>query len=102
MSEKICKVRNCSMGNFILTFEEIEKGKKFELKPNGTIAIDSDELNYLTNECPNAFKMGYLEIIDLDKVTLATDILNPIVDENILTDDIDVLDIYAKEKGGDL
>ena len=67
MSEKICKVRNWSMGNFILTFEEIEKGKKFELKPNGTIAIDSDELNYLTNECPNAFKMGYLEIIDLDK-----------------------------------
>ena len=67
MSEKICKVRNCSMGNFILTFEEIEKGKKFELKPKGTIAIYSDELNYLTNECPNAFKMGYLEIIDLDK-----------------------------------
>lgn len=67
MSEKICKVRNCSMGNFILTFEEIEKGKRFNLQPNATVAIDSDELNYLTNECPNAFKHGYLEIIDLDK-----------------------------------
>ncbi len=42
------------------------------------------------------------DIIDLDTVTKATDILNPIVDEAGLCKDIDVLDIYAKEKGGDL
>lgn len=41
-------------------------------------------------------------IIDLDTVTKATEILNPIVDEERLCEDIDVLDIYAKEKGGDL
>ena len=37
--------------------------------------------------------------IDLDTVLKATDILNKIVDENHLAEDIDVLDIYAKEKG---
>lgn len=41
-------------------------------------------------------------IIDLDTVTKATDILNPIVDNAGMCDDIDVLDIYAKEKGGEL
>ena len=40
------------------------------------------------------------DIIDLDTVVAATDILNPIIDKSgILGDDIDVLDIYAKEKG---
>ena len=40
------------------------------------------------------------DIIDLNTVVEATDILNPIIDKSgILPDDIDVLDIYAKEKG---
>ncbi len=37
--------------------------------------------------------------IDLDTVVKATEILNKIVDEHHLADDVDVLDIYAKEKG---
>ena len=37
--------------------------------------------------------------IDLDTVVKATDILNKIVDDHHLDTDIDVLDIYAKEKG---
>ena len=41
------------------------------------------------------------DIIDLDTVVKATDILNPIMDKSDLLDDIDVLDIYAKEKGGE-
>ena len=41
-------------------------------------------------------------IIDLDTVVKATDILNPIMDKSDLLDDIDVLDIYAKEKGGEV
>ena len=37
---------------------------------------------------------------DLNTVVEATDILNPIIDKaGVLPDDIDVLDIYAKEKG---
>lgn len=39
------------------------------------------------------------KLIDLDTVVSATDILNKIVDDNHLADDIDVLDIYAKERG---
>ncbi len=39
------------------------------------------------------------EFIDLDTVVKATEILNEIVDKNHLAEDIDVLDIYAKEKG---
>ena len=40
------------------------------------------------------------DIIDLNTVVEATDILNPIIDKaNILPSDVDVLDIYAKEKG---
>ena len=38
------------------------------------------------------------EIIDVNKITEATKIINPIMDENNLCDDIDVLDIHSKEK----
>ena len=40
------------------------------------------------------------EIIDLNKITDASRIINKLIDEsNILTDDIYELDIYSKEKG---
>lgn len=40
------------------------------------------------------------EIIDLNKITDASRIINKLIDEsNILTDDIFELDIYSKEKG---
>lgn len=67
MNKKIAKVKNISTSSFHLTFDAIEKGKKFELKPNASVSIDADELNYLNNNCPNAFKKGYLEIVDLDE-----------------------------------
>ena len=38
-------------------------------------------------------------VIDLEKITLATKIINPILDKTNLLDDIDVLDIHSKEKG---
>lgn len=38
-------------------------------------------------------------IIDVEKITLATKIINPILDKTNLLDDIDVLDIHSKEKG---
>lgn len=66
MSNKVAKVKNISSSNFLLTFDEINKGKKFNLKPNSAVAIDEDELNYLNNECPNAFKKGYLKIVDVE------------------------------------
>ena len=39
------------------------------------------------------------EIIDVNKITEATKIINPIMDDNNLCNDIDVLDIHSKEKG---
>lgn len=40
------------------------------------------------------------EIIDLNKITDASRIINKLIDESsILTDDIFELDIYSKEKG---
>lgn len=39
------------------------------------------------------------EIIDVNKITAATKIINPIMDANNYCDDIDVLDIHSKEKG---
>ena len=42
------------------------------------------------------------EVIDLNKVTEASRIINKIMDENNnLPKDIDELDIYSKEKGAD-
>lgn len=38
-------------------------------------------------------------IIDVEKITLATKTINPILDKTNLLDDIDVLDIHSKEKG---
>ena len=37
-------------------------------------------------------------VIDVEKITLATKIINPILDKTNLLDDIDVLDIHSKEK----
>ena len=37
--------------------------------------------------------------IDVEKITMATKIINPILDKTNLLDDIDVLDIHSKEKG---
>lgn len=39
------------------------------------------------------------EVIDVNKITEATKIINPIMDDNNLCEDIDVLDIHSKEKG---
>ena len=39
------------------------------------------------------------EVIDVNKITEATKIINPIMDDNNLCDDIDVLDLHSKEKG---
>ena len=39
------------------------------------------------------------EVIDVNKITEVTKIINPIMDDNNLCNDIDVLDIHSKEKG---
>ena len=38
-------------------------------------------------------------VIDVEKITLATKIINPILDKTNLLNDVEVLDIHSKEKG---
>lgn len=38
--------------------------------------------------------------IDMDTIVLATNIINPIVDDYDLTDDSYILDVSSKERGG--
>lgn len=74
------------------------------------VSLIGDKLNYLNVTIDDVFisKEGNVtslnvvidsdEIIDIGKVTEATKIINPIVDGAKLAD-VDVLDIYSKEKG---
>lgn len=41
------------------------------------------------------------EIIDVERITEATKIINPIMDSNHMVDDVDVLDIHSREVGDD-
>ena len=56
---------------------------------------------YSTEEGVNTLniELDSNEIIDVNKITEATKIINPIMDDNNLCNDIDVLDIHSKEKG---
>lgn len=85
MSTKICKVKNISNGVFVLALDEVEKGKRFKMRPNSEVAITEDELNYLNNECSGAFALGYLEIVDLneDSGVDAPETHNKLTDEDM-------------------
>ena len=81
MKEKISELVDESIKELNLfvddAFTSTEEGKKIF-----NIVLDSEE------------------VIDLDKVTAASRIINKIMDEhNDLLDDADELDIYSKEKG---
>lgn len=62
------KIKNISRGNFFLSLDQVSRGKHFELRPNSVVTVNEDELNYLMVECPNAFKKGYLEVIDTGEI----------------------------------
>ena len=81
MKDKIIKIVGDKLDSLNVFIDDVYEEKVGGIK-TFYIVLDSDE------------------IIDLNTVVEATDILNPIIDKaGILPDDIDVLDIYAKEKG---
>ncbi len=41
------------------------------------------------------------ETMDVDLITEATKIINPIMDDHHMVDDVDVLDIHSRSKGED-
>ena len=80
MKEKISELVNESIKDLNVfvddAFTSTEEGKKIF-----NIVLDSEE------------------VIDLNKVTEASRIINKIIDKSNLLEDIDELDIYSKEKG---
>ena len=71
-------------------------GKKLD---NLEVFIDSVNLVNQENEKVLEVVLDSKNMIDLKTVVKATRIINPIVDKIGLSDDIDTLDVYAKEKG---
>jgi len=66
---------------------------------NLEVFIDSVNLVNQDNEKVLEVILDSKNMIDLKTVVKATRIINPIVDKIGLSDDIDTLDVYAKEKG---
>ena len=77
-------------------------------KINSLVAESLKELNVFVSDVKVVNQEGIMaleieldssDIIDLDTVTKATEIINPILDqENLVGEEIDVVDIYGKSK----
>ena len=66
---------------------------------NLEVFIDRVNIVIQDNEKVLEVVLDSKNMIDLKTVVKATRIINPIVDKIGLSDDIDTLDVYAKEKG---
>ena len=77
--------------------KELLKGKLNELN----LFVDSVVLEKEDNNLFLRICLDSKDIIDLDKVVKATNIINPIIDEADLVDEKYVLEVYGKSKGSD-
>lgn len=82
MEEKIKSLISDAIGNLDLRVSSVYDSNEEGVKTRN-IELDSDS------------------VIDVEKITLATKIINPILDKTNLLNDIDVLDIHSKEKGAE-
>ena len=80
MKEKIIEAVGDKFKDLNVFIDDVTYGK-VENENTLTIVLDSDEM------------------IDIDKVVMATRILNPILDKLDLIEESYTLDVYAKEKG---
>jgi ribosome maturation factor RimP len=80
MKEKVSELLNDSISEYNVfvddAYVDVEEGKKVF-----HIVLDSNE------------------VIDLNRITDASRVINKIMDQSELLEDIDELDIYSKEKG---
>ena len=69
-----------------------------------TLEVFVDDVIYETEGKYNYLRivLDSKEIIDLKKITMATRIMNPIIDKMNLEYDEYILDVYAKSKGEEL
>lgn len=82
MKERIIKLIGNSLDELNLTIDDVV------LEKEGNV-------NYLR------IVLDSNEIIDMDKVTKATGIINPLLDKDDIINDVDYLDIYGKSKGSE-
>ena len=77
--------------------KELLKGSLDELN----LFVDSVVLKKKGNNLFLEICLDSSDIIDLDTVVKATNIINPIIDEADLIDEKYVLEVYGKSKGSD-
>ena len=77
--------------------KELLKGKLDELN----MVVDSVALEKENNQLYLRICLDSPDIIDIDKVVLATNIINPIMDDADLIDEKYILEVYGKSKGSD-
>ncbi len=78
-----------------------DKVRKLIEKPINDMGISIDSINYV-KEGNNHFLRIVIDrekILDIDTVVKVTRVVNPILDENDITNDSYILDISSKEKG---
>ena len=77
--------------------KELLKGKLDELN----MVVDSVALEKENNQLYLRICLDSPDVIDIDKVVLATNIINPIMDDADLIDEKYILEVYGKSKGSD-
>ena len=77
----------------------MEKKKKVLEGPLNEINVKIDSIEYLNGEL--RIVLDSEEILDLDKIVEATNIINPILDKHDFIKESYVLDVSSKEKGGE-
>ena len=77
----------------------MKKIKKVLEGPLNEINVKIDSIEYLNGEL--RIVLDSEEILDLDKIVEATNIINPILDKHDFIKESYVLDVSSKEKGGE-
>lgn len=77
--------------------KELLEGKLDDLN----LVVDSVTLEKENNQLYLRICLDSKDIIDIDKVVLATNIINPIMDRADLIDEKYILEVYGKSKGSE-
>lgn len=77
------RIKNVSRGVFDLSLDFVKEGRFVSLNDGATFILSEDEYDYLKEQCPGAFKSGFLKVIAMDDDVTA----EKIESENVMTDE---------------
>ena len=83
--EKVIKIKNTSRRNFSLNLSFVTAKKVLDLKPETEIEITSEEYQYLSTQCPNAFASGCLKVVSAKE-----DFTGDIIESQNVMSDVDI------------